>query len=530
MNNIKLGKLKTLYYFVISFLIIYISSFFILFIIERQIRIYNFKELMKNEQRVVNMQINYTGKELNNILSDLYYLHHNFKKDLLNENLNSVSESWAIFSTQKKYYDQIRYIDENGMEKIRVNASKNGSYIVSEDKLQNKSSRYYFKETSNLSSEFVYISKIDLNKENNEIEIPFKPVIRLATPLYDVNNNFKGIIILNYLAKNSLETFKDLAKNSSGSLSLLNSDGYFISNEDKTLEWGFMFKDKKQNSFESMYNKEWNDIKNSNTYTQFVSNHGLFTAQKISLDDKVISNNVNHIHKIIFDDKNWYIISLIQRNNKNKSLFIDDFHSLFFDVVKKNSLYFIFLFFISSIIGVLIYINRRTYKRIKYYSEYDVLTKSYNRRAGLIKLNSLFPSDERRTFLVSLCFIDINGLKDVNDNLGHKMGDELIITVIDTIKSTIRNKDFVIRLGGDEFLIVFDGINVEDTEKIWNRILDKYENINKNENRPYFVSVSHGIVDYDNKQKSQVDDLIKKADQKMYEEKRKIKKDLDVIK
>lgn len=529
MTNIKLGKLKSLYYFIMSFLIIYMSSFFILFVIERQIRVYNFNELMKSEQRGVNIQIDYMGKELNNILSDLYYLHHNFKKDLLENNLKPISNSWSIFSNQKRYYDQIRYIDENGMEKIRINNSQNGSYIVSNNKLQDKSDRYYFKETSKLGPEFVYISKIDLNKENNKIEIPFKPVLRLSVPLYD-NNKFKGIIILNYLAKDSLYTFKHLATYSYGSLSLLNSDGYFISNENINLEWGFMFENSKDNSFEKIYSIEWNNIKNSNNYIQLITKNGLFTSQKISLDDKIISNNKNHINKIVFDDKNWYIISHVPRNLKNNSIFTDDLKSLLIDVLKKNSLYFVFLFFASSIIGFLIYINRKTYKRIKYYSEYDVLTKSYNRRAGIIKLNSLFPSDERRTFLVSLCFIDINGLKDVNDNLGHKMGDELIISVVETIKSTIRNKDFIIRLGGDEFLIVFNGINIKDTEKVWNRVLDKYEYINKNEKRPYVISVSHGIVDYDNKQKSQVDDLIKEADQKMYEEKRKIKKDLDVIK
>lgn len=160
-----------------------------------------------------------------------------------------------------------------------------------------------------------------------------------------------------------------------------------------------------------------------------------------------------------------------------------------------------------------------------YFNEliYDALTKAFNRKSGIAKLSSLIQHDDRRQIKMSLCFIDINGLKQVNDVLGHKYGDELIVSVVNVIKSVIREYDFIIRLGGDEFLIVFSGINIESAEAVWKRIVDLYEKINQVENRKYLISVSHGIVDYNNKQKSEVDILIKDADEKMYEEKRVIK-------
>lgn len=179
--------------------------------------------------------------------------------------------------------------------------------------------------------------------------------------------------------------------------------------------------------------------------------------------------------------------------------------------------------------GFLMHINRKTYETIKYYSEYDSLTNVYNRRAGIDKLNLMFPSSERRHFMVSLCFIDINGLKEVNDTLGHMYGDELISTVSDIIKKIIRDHDFVMRLGGDEFLIVFNGIGIDIAESVWERIVKTYEHINKNEDRPYIISVSHGIIDYDNMQSYNIDELISKADEKMYEEKQIIKRGLNVI-
>ena len=106
---------------------------------------------------------------------------------------------------------------------------------------------------------------------------------------------------------------------------------------------------------------------------------------------------------------------------------------------------------------------------------YDQLTGAYNRRSGLAKLNRILHEDNRRSLTLSLCFIDINGLKEVNDHLGHKYGDELIISVVKGITDEIRDEDFVIRMGGDEFLVVIKGIGADLSEKVWERINDEYK-------------------------------------------------------
>jgi diguanylate cyclase (GGDEF)-like protein len=113
--------------------------------------------------------------------------------------------------------------------------------------------------------------------------------------------------------------------------------------------------------------------------------------------------------------------------------------------------------------------------------------------------------DNRRHLKLSLCFIDINGLKEVNDQLGHQFGDELIVSTVDGIKVEIREEDFIIRMGGDEFLVVFNGIDCETAEKVWMRIKHRYDQINIEENRKYMISVSHGIVDYGNDEISEVE-------------------------
>lgn len=527
-DNYKGSKNYSFRYFGIFFLVLFIISVLVFFIIEKEIRNIKFEEIKANEERIIKFEDDLLGQEFGIVLADLNYLHHAFDAELRDtSNYESVAQNWKEFSTHRNIYDQIRYIDEYGDEKIRINLNENGGYIVPSIELQNKKDRYFFSETVLLGKNMIFISPMDLNVENGKIQEPYKPMIRFSTPVYDRMGNNKGIIVINYLADKVLENFREIASNSKGEISLLNSDSYWISSENKDLEWMFMFEDKEQSTFKDIYEDEWKAIKRGQG--QIVTSKGLFTFTSISLANRVRHYKDNDDQNIYLKEGQWHIVSSVLKDGDNKSLFIDNNFLLLLDVIKKNILYFNLMLLASGIIAFLIYLNRKSYLRVKYHSEFDNLTKVYNRRAGLEKLNDLLPTDNRRKFLCSLCFIDINGLKQVNDTLGHKLGDELILTVVDAIKSVIRKEDFVIRLGGDEFIIIFDGIDSSIAEEVWGRITSIYEEINSNENRQYLISVSHGIVSHSNNQRSQIDDLIKLADEKMYEEKRATKEDLKVI-
>lgn len=492
------NKRNTIGYFIISFALVFALSFLVLFFLEKEVRITKIEAVKSQEQRVVKLENDFIGREFSMVLSDLHYLHHAFENELVDtNNYVKTAANWAEFSTQRRIYDQIRYIDANGDEKIRINISEKGGYIVPAKDLQNKKDRYYFTETVKLNEESVYVSPLDLNIEQGKIEIPYKPMIRLSTPVYDEKGKLQGIIVLNYLADYMLSGFRDLANNSQGEIILLNANGYSLSSSSSDNDWNFMFDEKKGKTFEHEFPNEWKSIIENKS--QFTTEKGLITVTPVVLSLKFNADKMNnHDQQIILGDESWYIVSKIERTQKNVELFNDNVWAMGLDVFAKNVYYFI-LIGIICIVGFLGYVNRKTYSRIKYYSEFDPLTKTFNRRAGIAKLNELFPSDDRRQFLVSLCFIDINGLKEVNDTLGHKLGDELIITVADIIKRTIREQDFLVRLGGDEFLIVFNGIGIDMAEKIWERIIQEYNKINTTEDRAYLISVSHGVVDFDNK-------------------------------
>jgi len=158
---------------------------------------------------------------------------------------------------------------------------------------------------------------------------------------------------------------------------------------------------------------------------------------------------------------------------------------------------------------------------------YDSLTGTYNRRIILQILGQNIKLAKRQNQPVSVCFIDVDKLKYINDHLGHRIGDSLLINVTRIIKENIREMDSLARIGGDEFLIVFPNCTKEKAEEIWQRILEDFKKFNEN-NKFYSIEVSHGISQFDKVHVKNVDELITEADEKMYKEKnRKREKEND---
>ncbi|BDU50811.1 sensor domain-containing diguanylate cyclase [Haliovirga abyssi] len=163
--------------------------------------------------------------------------------------------------------------------------------------------------------------------------------------------------------------------------------------------------------------------------------------------------------------------------------------------------------------------RKKMEKQLEIFANYDSLTGLFNRRIGLDILNQKMKEANRYKNDLSICFVDVNRLKYVNDNFGHSNGDILIQTVAEAIISVKRDSDILCRIGGDEFLIIFDKCNVKQAEFIWDRIKEKFEEYSKD--LKFEVTASHGIVEYE--ENTVIDDFVKKADEKMYVEKEKNK-------
>ncbi|MFL0167265.1 GGDEF domain-containing protein [Candidatus Clostridium helianthi] len=163
-------------------------------------------------------------------------------------------------------------------------------------------------------------------------------------------------------------------------------------------------------------------------------------------------------------------------------------------------------------------------EKLSYYANTDVMTGVLNRRAGLEVLSDEFYSSKSNGKNIVVCFVDVDRLKIVNDTFGHEEGDNLLINVTNILKESIRKTDFIIRMGGDEFLIVFPKTTMKEVNNIWHKICKKVDGFNEN-NTTYNLSLSYGFYEYKQeiKKKMSINDLIKEADAEMY--KNKLKKD-----
>ncbi|MCX7951037.1 MAG: GGDEF domain-containing protein [Clostridiales bacterium] len=176
------------------------------------------------------------------------------------------------------------------------------------------------------------------------------------------------------------------------------------------------------------------------------------------------------------------------------------------------------VFIIVSSVVIYFLVKKEIEKRIKiweYYATHDSMTGCLNRRAGLEKLEDMI---DRNQHQVTIVYADLNNLKYINDNFGHIMGDNAIIKTAKIFKNNIRKNDFVIRLGGDEFLIVLNQCSENMAQNIIERINNNIKQANDKQDSVR-LSVSFGVVAYSEKY-STVNDFISEADRRMYENKK----------
>jgi len=175
--------------------------------------------------------------------------------------------------------------------------------------------------------------------------------------------------------------------------------------------------------------------------------------------------------------------------------------------------------FLLSVIDITA--RKNAEEKLKEYATLDELTGVYNRRVGISILEQQMHHTKRERNAFTICFVDVNGLKQVNDTWGHDEGDALLRNVVEVIQAKLRRGDILCRLGGDEFLMLFKNCNVENASRIWDRIEQKIEIMNSTSGKPYDISVSYGLLEYNHTMEITVNELINMADQKMYIDKKK---------
>lgn len=590
------------------------------------------------------------------VSSDLMVLAHapdskRFINSASAEHKRGMTELFVDISQQKQLYDQIRYLDVNGKEVIRVNLNAGKAEVTPAAELQDKSGRYFFRDSVRLSEGEVYVSPLDLNIEHRKIETPYKPMIRFGTPVFNHAGKKMGVVLTNAYGSKLIEDFRQ-AMGTDRHAMLLNRDGDWLSGPDASQEWGFMFGNK--HAFAKRYPAEWQVI-SANRQGSFMTGAGLFTyatvypllsSQRSSTGSPLPVGASGHElerqeyfwkvlslvpiadipsssfvrHPVIFTAYGFSLLllaalisylasTMISRKQWQQAVFDNETrlreitstlgegvyvldadgnitfvnpeaerllgwsreemsgknsHNLFHhhledgaplpeaqcaisQVIQTGHVYRseeeIFwckdgskmpvdvssspIIREGKVVGSVVAFrdvtermhNREEIRRLAYY---DTLTDLPNRRLLLDQFNHALAQARRFKRSLAVMFMDLDRFKEINDTLGHDVGDELLKVVAERMTACVRSGDTVARQGGDEFVILLAEIaHPEDATRVADKLLAALSEPVPVAEHELHITGSIGIAISLNDGTDDAQELMKQADIAMYSAKQK---------
>ncbi|MGF1906894.1 diguanylate cyclase domain-containing protein [Aliivibrio salmonicida] len=464
------------------------------------------KAIIAAQKKYISMTLDSIGQDLL-LLSDFIEIHHAY--NIHNKKLIELTEANALaLSLRKGLYDQLRYIDLQGNEIIRVNYNDGDPSIVPKAQLQNKANRYYVKDSLKLHDGDVYISALDLNIEHGEIEIPHKPMLRLATPVYDDSGKKRGIVILNYLAEHLLDGLKIFNLNQNDHHMLINHNDYFLFYDRRPeLEFAFMFPNNEGKKYSTIYPKTYRCL-NHQESGQFDISSGVLTFDSVFSYPKNIDSS-SSIH-IVKQDTCWRLVTFVPNSTKwtltNTSS--NDLHIL--------SSMLLFSLCMSYIITQLQFKKRIDHNEIRKLAHHDSLTGLINR--GYFKKLFHWKMQHARRFesKLALIYIDLDGFKNLNDSFGHSVGDLALKAISKNLEYAFSINAYVSRIGGDEFAVLIYDVN--DTQEVISQV-EAYLYLSHQpltlDNKQYMLNTSIGVAFFP-EHGTNINDLMHNADEAMY--------------
>jgi len=213
--------------------------------------------LLTQEAAVIQRGVRWVERELEIASSDLHFI-----ADLAAEaigdgsvdRLTALERSALAFVRGRPGYFQIRFIDATGHEAVKVEKAASGTRITPKSELQDKSDRSYFTDTMRLEPGEVFVSRMDLNVERGVLDEPYKPVLRLSTPIDDAAGQRRGVVILNAHGGHFLRAFEPNTDEAGIQRMIVDFEGYWLQHRPE-VEWGFVLEHGR--SFQRTFPEVW---------------------------------------------------------------------------------------------------------------------------------------------------------------------------------------------------------------------------------------------------------------------------------
>jgi diguanylate cyclase (GGDEF)-like protein/PAS domain S-box-containing protein len=548
--------------------------------------------------------------------------------------LDAMSERFVSLARFHPHYQQIRFIDADGMERLRVNSRDGKIWRTTPNELQDKSARDYFQDAVDLPSGSLRLSRLDLNIEHGQIERPLNPMLRFSAPVISHSGKHLGVIVINYGVGRVLSSMFDKLDESGMRAMLLNESGAWLGGGEEADRWGSLLG--RERTFKSMLPQVWDRLiaQNDDSVMQWSSDDLYGAAARIepmkflrpesfgSAPDAKISSTehfwivgsqideatlfapvyerlqvalvlltlglslwafvmrgwgrlkilsmealqqVQKLAKVVEQTSDHVLITdkrgladyvnpafchatgyghhevigenlRILKSGQHSEGFYRDmwsritrgetFQDLFINRRKDGSLYYEE----KTISPLLDDAGKATHfvstgkditeSKITKMAFYDALTGLANRVLFLDRLQHEMSHARRAKQLIAVMYLDLDGFKNVNDDLGHEAGDKLLADFAKRISTLMRRSDTFARLGGDEFAILLKEIkDPADAEDVAQKILQEMQKPWRVEGVHVNLGVSIGISLYPF---DEVDSkgLLKQADQAMYQAKK----------
>ena len=387
----------------------------------------------------------------------------------------------VALSASLRVYDQLRWIDESGMERVRVDYVQNQPFVVPLERLQNKAQRYFFIDTMKLAPGEIYVSPLDLNIEQDRVGTPIKPTLRLGMAVVDQAGRRRGIVMVNYFGSHLLDKFSDLTEAREGGtrVNLLNRDGYWLIAPQAADEWGFMFG--RKDNFGTRFPNAWKRIsagergqfEDGDGLWSFITVHPLTTGMASAVDSQLVDSAGSAA--IAADQYVWKVVSrippdmLMRIGNRSLGgwilitlLFMGALLAGAFVLARANQRR-------DTMAESLRALNRRLEEKVRQRTDEllqqairDPLTSLFNRRY----LDETLPREISRSLReehpLAVVMIDLDHFKRFNDQWGHEAGDIVLLGVAEALLDGLRASDIACRYGGEELLVVMPGADADE--------------------------------------------------------------------
>lgn len=466
-----------------------------------------------------------------------------------------LADTFASMLVLNPEYFQIRLITAAnfGKELVRIDRDRFAPLRVSGEDLQEKGHYPYVFETLKLRDGEIYLSDIVLNHERGAHQGLEQPTLRVATPVLDANGQRFGIIVIN-VDLNGLFNLLKTDLPSGVSVYLTNEKGDYLIHPDKGLSFGFdkgrrlqlqvqfphampLFNHGPEHLVTTMpipetgersvvallrlpfgeidrqrfvvlgLGKPLNDILRASNQLgenvlSIVLGFSLLAVLVAILTSRLATRSINQMVDAVRRFASEHTMGALPVNRQDEiGLLARTMHDMQEEMSQQlNALY-----------------ENRTH--LDHLARHDTLTGLPNRLMFFDRLEQAIVAALRDDRLLAVLFVDLDRFKQINDSLGHNIGDDVLRAAATIFRSLVRKSDIVGRLGGDEFVILFSDIDdVQQVHVIAEKIIHKFQQPISIDGHDLYVHASIGIALYPHDGIT-ASELVRHADVAMYQAK-----------